>query len=199
MKDHPQTDYQYSASNMPATMNSTRLSLAAKDLFRGDSMPVVNTEPENPFRGGHLLLDSVNSRVSDFLHHEKPAPASIIPKLPRDSEEPRLSEERSPIDMDDSPADSPEKSMVITKKQEEIQFFQEDVPEIHQEDHDFRDETGEEEQEEDEPDAGFVITQQNEELRFGQPQDGDIGRIMQVEVGREGQEERPDEEEEEAV
>lgn len=198
MKDHPQTDYQYSASNLPATMNSTRLSPAAKDLFKGDSMPVVNTEPENPFRGGHLLLDSVNSRASDFLHPEKPGLASIIPKLPRDSEEPRPSEERSPIDMDDSPADSPEKSMVITKKQEEIQFFQEDVPEIHHEDHDFRDETGEEEEEEDQ-DAGFVITQQNEELRFGQPQEGDIGRIMKVEVGQEGEEEPRDEEEEEAV
>jgi hypothetical protein len=176
-------------------MNSMLISLAAKDLFKGDSIPVVNTEPENPFRGGHLLLDSVKSRASDFLHPERPAPASVIPQQPRDSEMPRISGERTPIDMDESPADSPEKSMVITKRQEEIQFFQE-VPEIHHEDYDYHDDTGEDEQEEDEPDNGFVITQQNEELRFGIPQDGDIGRIMRLEVDPAAEEEQQDEEEE---
>jgi len=95
--------------------------------------------------------------------------------------------------MDDSPADSPEKSLVITKKQEEIQFFQEDSPEIHHEDHDYRDDADEEQ--DDEPDTGFVITQHNEELRFGVPQTGDIGSIMHVELDAAADDEQQEEEE----
>jgi hypothetical protein len=145
---------------------------------------VTNTEPENPFRGGHLLLDSVNSRVSDFAHPDRPAPASVPQQLGE-------SGDRVAIDMDESPADSPEKSMVITKKQEEIQFFQDDAREIHHEDYDYR-EDGADEEQEDEPEAGFEITQHNEELLFGVPQEGDIGRIDSPE---EREAEQPDEEE----
>lgn len=149
---------------------------------------MINTEPENPFRGGHLLLDSVNSRASDFLQPDRHQPAPAVPLQQRDSED------RPPIDMDDSPADSPEKSLVITKKQEEIQFYQDDVREIHHEDYDYREDAGEEEQE-DEPDTGFVITQHNEELRFGAPQEGDIGRILGKQTGPAAEDEQQDEEE----
>lgn len=81
--------------------------------------------------------------------------------------------------------------MVITKKQEEIQFFQDDAREIHHEDYDYR-EDGADEEQEDEPEAGFEITQHNEELLFGVPQEGDIGRIYSPE---EREAEQPDEEE----
>lgn len=148
---------------------------------------MINTEPENPFRGGHLLLDSVNSRASDFAHPDRLGP---VPE----PQQPRESEDRAPIDTDDTPVDSPEKSMVITKKQEEIQFYQDDVREIHHEDYDYREDAGEEEQE-DEPDTGFVITQHNEELRFGAPQEGDIGRILGKQTGPAAEDEQQDEEE----
>ena len=168
-----------------------------------DTYPGVNTDTDNPFRGGQMLMDSVNSKLSDF-------PARPAGNLPNIVERNDSSGRVNASDV------SPDQTMMINRVEEVIQFYQErdeGQEEQYQDQEDTQNENflqsqgynrrgtfqaaDSEADDDEEEETGFVINQQTQELQFEQNSPEAISKMVGDEMKSINQPIGQDEEEEE--